>query len=83
MISLKLLIVFVLGVIVALGLLYAAEPSNPWEYLDGYSDRAKMDMCFAYDYRPTGIGKLFNELAGAEPAGTVDELEQYLASRCQ
>ena len=56
--------------------------SNPWEYLDNYSAKAKQEMCFAYDYGPTGVGKLFNELAGEEPAGSIDELEEYLATKC-
>ena len=57
--------------------------SNPWEVLDDYSGQAKIRFCEAYDYRPIGVGKLFNEFAReGEPIGTTDQLEEYLAGRC-
>ena len=77
---------FVFGMLIGVGLCillsYQDENDNPWRYLDNYSAQAKQEMCFAYDYGPTGVGKLFNELAGEEPAGTTDELEAYLEEKC-
>lgn len=78
------LIYILISLAIAAALILAPQKkTNPWQVLDGYSDRAKMQFCEAYDYRPTGIGKLFNELArDGEPIGTTDELEEYLAEKC-
>lgn len=83
MISEKLLAFFV-GIIIgcSIFLLVSDNSSNPWDYLDGYGDRAKQQFCFSYDYGETGVGKLFNELAGENPAGTLEELEYYLEEKC-
>lgn len=79
------LIYFALGVF--LGSLLAAmlmvSAANPWSYLDHYGDQTKIIMCDSYYYGSTGVGKLFNELAREnEPAGTRDELEDYLEEKC-
>lgn len=70
-------------ILLILPLALNSPETNPWEVLDGYSDQSKIRFCEAYDYGPTGIGKLFNEFAReGEPIGTTDELEEYLAEKC-